>query len=207
MAPRTRFLTLPLSAIADRGYFNGEQILQCDEADIVPLVLKPLTSSGITRGLFSKQDFFYNAEHDHYVCLARQELTKAAHRSDRDAMAIRRRTVEHPFGTLKAWMGATHFLTKTLAKVKTEISLHIPAYNIKRMIQMFGVCPSSRPSEPEDLARSTLRSGQITKIIACQPSKPFVASSKYSFLHSLGQTRSFDDLPTKSAFLLTAVQV
>lgn len=58
-----------------------------------------------------------------------------------DAMAIRRRTVEHPFGTLKAWMGATHFLTKTLKKVKTEMSLHILAYNIKRMIQMFGVLP------------------------------------------------------------------
>jgi hypothetical protein len=58
-----------------------------------------------------------------------------------DAMAIRRRTVEHPFGTLKAWMGATHFLTKTLAKVKTEMSLHILAYNIKRMIQIFGIVP------------------------------------------------------------------
>jgi hypothetical protein len=43
-----------LSAIADRGYFSGEQILECDEAGIVPLVPKPLTSSGITRGLFSK---------------------------------------------------------------------------------------------------------------------------------------------------------
>ena len=58
-----------------------------------------------------------------------------------DAMAIRRRTVEHPFGTLKAWMVATHFLTKTLKKVKIEISLHILAYNIKRMIQMIGVLP------------------------------------------------------------------
>ena len=58
-----------------------------------------------------------------------------------DAMAIRRRTVEHPFGTLKAWMGATHFLTKTLAKVKTEMSLHILAYTIKRMLQIFGVLP------------------------------------------------------------------
>ena len=48
-----------LTAIADRGYFSGEQILECDEAGIVPLVPKPLTSSGITRGLFSKQDFFY----------------------------------------------------------------------------------------------------------------------------------------------------
>ena len=51
------------------------------------------------------------------------------------------RTVEHPFGTLKAWMGATYFLTKTLAKVKTEISLYTLAYDIKRIIQMFGVLP------------------------------------------------------------------
>ena len=58
-----------------------------------------------------------------------------------NAMRLRRQTVEHVFGTLKAWMGATHFLTKTLAKVKTEMSLHILAYNIKRMIQMFGILP------------------------------------------------------------------
>lgn len=58
-----------------------------------------------------------------------------------DAMKIRRQTVEHPFGTLKAWMGATHFLTKTLEKVRTEMSLHVLAYNIKRMIKIFGVIP------------------------------------------------------------------
>ena len=58
-----------------------------------------------------------------------------------EAMIIRRQTVEHPFGTLKAWMGSTHFLTKTLAKVKTEMSLHVLAYNMKRMINIFGVKP------------------------------------------------------------------
>jgi hypothetical protein len=58
-----------------------------------------------------------------------------------DAMKSRRQTVEHPFGTLKAWMGATHFLTRTLPKVKTEMSLQVLAYNIKRMIQIFGVGP------------------------------------------------------------------
>ena len=58
-----------------------------------------------------------------------------------DAMLIRRQTVEHPFGTLKAWMGATHFLTRTLEKVRTEMSLHVLAYNMKRMIQIFGVGP------------------------------------------------------------------
>jgi len=56
-----------------------------------------------------------------------------------EAMAVRRQTVEHPFGTLKAWMGATHFLTRTLDKVRTEMSLHVLAYNLKRMITIFGV--------------------------------------------------------------------
>ena len=58
-----------------------------------------------------------------------------------DAMRIRRATVEHPFGTLKAWMGATHFRTRTLEKVKTEMSLHVLAYNLKRMIAILGVQP------------------------------------------------------------------
>ncbi len=52
-----------------------------------------------------------------------------------------RQTVEHPFGTLKAWMGSTHFLTKTLGKVRTEMSLHVLAYNMKRMIRILGVRP------------------------------------------------------------------
>ena len=58
-----------------------------------------------------------------------------------EAMIIRRHTVEHCFGTLKAWMGSTHFLTKTLEKVKTEMSLQVLAYNIKRMVNIFGVRP------------------------------------------------------------------
>jgi len=58
-----------------------------------------------------------------------------------EAMGVRRQTVEHPFGTLKAWMGATHFLTRTLDKVRTEMSLLVLAYNLKRMITIFGVEP------------------------------------------------------------------
>jgi hypothetical protein len=50
-------------------------------------------------------------------------------------------TVEHAFGTLKAWMGATHFPTKTLPRVRTEMSLHVLAYNLKRVMQMMGVGP------------------------------------------------------------------
>ena len=55
-----------------------------------------------------------------------------------DAMRIRRATVEHPFGTLKAWMGATHFKTRTLDKVRTEMSPHVLAYNLKRVVAMLG---------------------------------------------------------------------
>jgi transposase len=57
------------------------------------------------------------------------------------AMRQRRRTVEHPFGTIKAWMGSTHFLMKRLPNVKTEIGLHILAYNLKRVIAILGVGP------------------------------------------------------------------
>jgi hypothetical protein len=70
-------------------------------------------------------------------------LERMQARLDRRPQAgrLRRQTVEHTFGTLKAWMGATHFLTKTLPRVRTELSLHVLAYNLKRMIQMFGVQP------------------------------------------------------------------
>ena len=175
-----------LTALADRGYFNGEQVLACEGTSISPCV--PKTVWPHERGLFTRQDFIYDAENDHYTCPAGQKLTKGLARSDRrddvdhyrhltacftcslrpkctpdklkrlkrwrhehvldkmqarldhmpDAMGIRRQTVEHPFGTLKLWMGSTHFLTKTLAKVRTEMSLHVLAYNMKRMIQILG---------------------------------------------------------------------
>ena len=55
-----------------------------------------------------------------------------------DAMTVRRRTVEHVFGTLKHWMGYTHFLTRPIANVSTEMSLHVLAYNLKRVIALLG---------------------------------------------------------------------
>jgi hypothetical protein len=58
-----------------------------------------------------------------------------------EMMRIRRATVEHPFGTLKAWMGSTHFLTKTLDRVSTEMSLHVLAYNLKRVMNLIGTKP------------------------------------------------------------------
>jgi hypothetical protein len=178
-----------LTVLADRGYFNGDQVLACEGTGILPIIPKTQTSNNPNRGLFSGADFIYDVEHDHYTCPAGQHLTKGKVRSDRrddmdhdrnlsaceacvlnsrcttdkhkrvkrwvhegvldkmqarldrlpEAMTIRRQTVEHPFGTLKAWMGSTHFLTKTLDKVRTEMSLQVLAYNMKRMISIFGV--------------------------------------------------------------------
>lgn len=177
-----------LQVLADRGYFRGEEILKCEQADITPLVPKPLTSNAKAEGRFDKRDFVYNKRRNEYRCPAGQHaiyrfsgvengmtlhrywssacpscpirsactpsdyrriarwehedvLERMQARLDRmpEAGILRRRTVEHVFGTFKAWMGATHFLMKTLPKVRTEISLHVLAYNLKRMIQMFGV--------------------------------------------------------------------
>ncbi|MAM83420.1 IS1182 family transposase (plasmid) [Sphingobium sp. WTD-1] len=178
-----------ITVIADRGYYNGDQVLACEGTGVLPCIPKTHTAIGIKTGMFSRHDFIYDPEQDHYSCPAGAMLTKSATRSDRrddishyrnlvachacalrprctpektkrlkrwdnegvldamqarldrmpDAMILRRRTVEHVFGTLKSWIGSAHLLTKGLEKVRTEISLSVLAYNIKRMIQIFGV--------------------------------------------------------------------
>jgi hypothetical protein len=55
-----------------------------------------------------------------------------------DSMLIRKQTVEHPLGTVKCWMGATHFLARRLKNVSTEMNLHVLAYNLRRMISIHG---------------------------------------------------------------------
>jgi len=55
--------------------------------------------------------------------------------------------VEHPFGTIKSWMGMAHFKTKRLKNVSTEMSLHVLAYNMTRMINIMGVKPLIRAIE------------------------------------------------------------
>jgi hypothetical protein len=60
------------------------------------------------------------------------------------AMTLRRRTIEHVFGTLKHWMGATHFLMRGLAHVSTEMNLHVLAYNFKRVIALLGVAKTMK---------------------------------------------------------------
>src|SRR5499427_6828791 len=180
-----------ITALADRGYFNGDQVLSCEGTGVAPVVPKTLTSGNAKRGLFTGQDFIYDAEKDHYTCPAGEHLTRGLVRSDRrgdvdqyrhltacftcplkskctpdklkrikrwqhegvldamqarldwmpDAMGVRRQTAEHPFGTFKSWMGATHFLARTLKRVRTEMSLHVLAYNMKRVIAIIGVGP------------------------------------------------------------------
>jgi hypothetical protein len=179
-----------LTVVADRGYFNAPEILECDQAGMTPLVPKPLTSNSKADGRFDKRDFVYHPEDDEYRCPAGQRaiwrfttiengltlhkywssacprcplkaqcttsnyrriarweheavLEAMQERLDQqpDATKLRRQTVEHPFGTLKAWMGATHFLTKRLPRVSTEMSLHVLAYNLKRVMQIMGIGP------------------------------------------------------------------
>jgi transposase len=176
-----------LEAVADRGYFSGEEILACDRAGITVTLPKPMTSGIKAKGRYGKQDFVYLPEADVYRCPAGERLkyyytnvenglklrrywtnacrtcalksrcttgvqrriTRWEHehvleavqrRLDENPQAMRRRreTVEHPFGTIKARMGATHFLMKTLPRVATEMALHVLAYNLTRVMNIMG---------------------------------------------------------------------
>jgi Transposase DDE domain len=179
-----------LDAVADRGYFNGEEILACEQAGIAVTLPKPMTSGAKAEGRFGKQDFVYEPEEDVYRCPAGEKLryyytnvengltlrrywttacqtcaiksrcTPAKERritrwehehvleavqrrldENPEAMRQRRETVEHPFGTIKARMGATHFLMKTLPRVSSEMALHVLAYNLTRVMNIIGVKP------------------------------------------------------------------
>jgi transposase len=179
-----------LEAVADRGYFNSPEILQCHEAGITVTLPKPMTSGAKAAGRFGKQDFVYLPDEDAYRCPAGERL-KYRYSNEEDgkelrrywttacpkcplraqcttgperritrweyeqvldavqqrldanpnAMRQRRETVEHPFGTIKARMGATHFLLKTLPKVAAEMALHVLAYNLTRVMNIIGIKP------------------------------------------------------------------
>ena len=75
-------------------------------------------------------------EHEHVLEAMEQRLAQRP-----ELMQVRRSTVEHVFGTIKSWMGATHFLTRGLTNVRTEMSLQVLAYNLKRVISIVGVTP------------------------------------------------------------------
>ena len=84
----------------------------------------------------SKYRYVRRWEHEAVV-----EAVQARLDREPDRMRARRETVEHPYGTIKSWMGSTHFLTRGLPSVSTEMSLHVLAYNLKRMMNIFGVKP------------------------------------------------------------------
>ena len=189
-AAKTALHADKLEAVADRGYFDGEEILACDQAGITVTLPKPQHSVAKSQGRFGKQDFVYLADENVYRCPAGEKLkyrftaqergqklhrywtdacrtcpikaqcttgrerriTRWEHeevveavqeRLDKnpDAMRTRRETVEHPFGTMKMRMGATHFLCKTLPKVATEMALHVLAYNLTRVLSIVGIKP------------------------------------------------------------------
>lgn len=75
-------------------------------------------------------------EHEHVVEAMQRRLDE-----NPEKMRQRRETSEHPFGTIKSWMGATHFQMRTLPKVATEMALHVLAYNLKRMMGILGFGP------------------------------------------------------------------
>jgi transposase len=177
-----------IEAIADKGYYKGEEIVACEEDGISVTVPKPHTSNAAAHGRFDRADFSYITDEDAYVCPAGARLTyrftnteagktlrsywtdacgscaikakcttgkerrirrweheaileRVQERLDDDPRKIplRSKTVEHPFGTIKAWMGATHFKMKTLKHVATEMALHVLAYNLKRVMAILGV--------------------------------------------------------------------
>lgn len=72
-------------------------------------------------------------EHEDVMDAVQQRLDR-----EPDAMKVRRRTIEHVFGTLKHWMGSTHFLTRGIQSVSTEMSLNVLAYNFKRVLSILG---------------------------------------------------------------------
>jgi hypothetical protein len=180
--------TETIEAIADKGYYSGEEIVAAEKAGVAVTVSKPNTSNAGAVGRFDKADFVYIPDKDAYICPAGERLTyhftseldgkmmrsywttaceacpikskcttgkerrvrRWEHESilervqkrlddDPSKVPLRSKTVEHPFGTIKAWMGATHFKMKTLANVATEIALHVLAYNMMRVIAVVGV--------------------------------------------------------------------
>jgi transposase len=75
-------------------------------------------------------------EHEYVLEAVQQRLDKHP-----EKMRVRRETVEHTFGTIKSWMGSTHFKMKTLKRVATEMALHVLAYNLKRVMNILGINP------------------------------------------------------------------
>ena len=176
----------PFEAVADVGYYHGEEVKTCLEAGITPYVARPITSANAKLGLFSKDDFRYDQATDTYQCPASAWLTfrfdavehgrhiryyatsacggcalkpqctrsqggrritrwvdehlleamEQRVRSRPEVMKQRKQLVEHPFGTMKRWWDAGYFLMRGLEKVRTECSLTVLAYNLRRVLNL-----------------------------------------------------------------------
>lgn len=120
--PAGETLTYRFSTTENEMVLHGYWTTKCSECP-----LKARCTTGEMR-------YIKRWEHEGVVDAMLERLADAP-----DSMNVRRRTVEHPFGTLKSWMGATHFLTKGLENVATEMSLNILAYNLKRVMAIIGV--------------------------------------------------------------------
>ena len=179
-------LGCPFDAVADVGYYHGEEVKTCLEAGITPYVARPITSANQKLGLFSKDDFTYDGATDTYQCPAGERLTfrfdavehgrhiryyatsacrtcplkqqctrnkggrrltrwvdehlleamEQRVRSQPEVMKQRKQLVEHPFGTMKRWWDAGYFLMRGLEKVRTEFSLTVLAYNLRRVLNL-----------------------------------------------------------------------
>jgi len=105
---------------------NGKQIRRYWSSACTRCALKPKCTTGKNRRIS-------RWEHEAILDTVESRLEQAP-----EMMKVRRSTVEHPFGTIKYWMGATHFQMKTLKHVSTEMSLHVLAYNMKRVIKTLG---------------------------------------------------------------------
>jgi len=98
-------------------------------SDCPQCTLKPRRTKGTYRRIA-------RWEHEDVLDVVQQRLERVP-----EAMRLRRQIVEHVFGTLKSWMGSSHFLTRTLLRVRTEMSLQVLAYNLKRALKILGAGP------------------------------------------------------------------
>ncbi len=128
--------------LADRGYYNRDEVLACEGTGIQPCIPKTQKSVNAKRGLFAVADFVYDPDNDRYTCPAGEHPSRGKVRSDR------RQDIDHYRNltacatcALKACMATTHLLTRTLEKVRLEMALSVLAYNLKRMVNIFGVRP------------------------------------------------------------------
>lgn len=136
----------------DFRYVSSEDMYICPAGEVLMFVSHKRNAEGLNRRRYSTRACWscklkHRCTNANYRVVDRWEhehvLEEVQRRLDENpqAMRIRRETVEHPFGTIKARMGATHFLMKRLKNVKTEMALAVLAYNLTRVMNIIGIKP------------------------------------------------------------------